>query len=89
MNLNKITNYFIPYRILDIGANVGGWYRECKSYYPYSEILSIEANDECEEILKTVNPNYKIALLAKDNEIYKYYKNISYIFIYFNLIYDS
>lgn len=75
MNLNKITNYFIPYRILDIGANVGGWYRECKSYYPYSEILSIEANDECEEILKTVNPNYKIALLAKDNEIYKYYKN--------------
>lgn len=75
MNLNKITDYFIPNNILDIGANTGGWYNECKLHFPHSNILSIEANDECEEILKTVNPNYKIALLAKDNEIYKYYKN--------------
>lgn len=75
MNLEKIKEYFIPDRILDIGANVGGWYNEAKSVFPEAYILSIEANEECEEILKTVNPNYKIALLAKDNEIYKYYKN--------------
>lgn len=75
MNLEKIKEYFIPDRILDIGANVGGWYNEAKSVFPEAYILSIEANEECEEVLKLTNPNYKIAFLAKDNEIYKFYKN--------------
>jgi len=75
MNLEKIKEYFIPNRILDIGANTGGWFNEAKQIFPYSEILSIEANDECENVLKLTNPNYKIALLAKDNELYKFYKN--------------
>ena len=74
MNLNLITNYFHPNTILDIGANTGGWFNECKAYYPGSYIFSIEANDECEQVLKQVNPNYLICLLAKDNNIYPFYK---------------
>jgi len=75
MNLEKIKEYFIPDRILDIGANTGGWYNEAKSVFPNAYILSIEANEECEEVLKLTNPNYRIAFLAKDNEKYKFYKN--------------
>jgi len=75
MNLEKIKEYFIPFRILDIGANTGGWFREASQVFSNAYILSIEANEECEEVLKLTNPNYMIALLAKDNELYKFYKN--------------
>lgn len=75
MNLEKIKEYFIPDRILDIGANTGGWFLEASHVFPGAYILSIEANEECEEVLKLTNPNYKIAFLAKDNEKYKFYKN--------------
>lgn len=74
MKLNLISNYFYPNTILDIGANTGGWFNECKIYYPNSYIFSIEANDECEQVLKQTNPNYLICLLAKDNNIYTFYK---------------
>lgn len=75
MNLEKIKEYFIPDRILDIGANTGGWFLEASQSFPGAYILSIEANEECEEVLKLTNPNYKISFLAKDNEKYKFYKN--------------
>jgi FkbM family methyltransferase len=73
MNLDIVKNYFIPSRILDIGANVGGWYAQCKQIFPESYIFSIEANEECETILKNVNPNYFIKLLTRENKIYPFY----------------
>lgn len=75
MQLDKIKEFIEPKRILDIGANVGGWYNECRSHFPNSYIFSIEANEECEEALKSTNPNYLIALLTKDNKEYDYYVN--------------
>jgi FkbM family methyltransferase len=75
MQIEKIKEFIEPKRILDIGANVGGWYRECRPHFPSSYIFSIEANDECEEALKAANPNYLIALLTKDNKEYDYYIN--------------
>lgn len=74
MNLRPVTNYFYPYRILDIGANVGQFHRECKSIFNDSFIFSIEASSECEESLKQITENYYIGLLAKDSKEYNYYK---------------
>jgi FkbM family methyltransferase len=73
MNLQIINSYFTPQRVLDIGANVGEWYSLCKNTFPESYIFSIEANDKCEESLKSINPNSLIVLLSKDEKIYDFY----------------
>lgn len=72
-NLKIVSKYFIPYRILDIGANVGQFHQLCKQTYPDSFIFSIEASPSCEEHLKTITSDYLIAMLAKDNSIYNFY----------------
>ena len=73
MNLYKIQEYFIPYRILDIGANIGQFHKLAQSVYPEAFIFSIEASPECEQALKEITPNYYIGLLAKDNSEYDFY----------------
>ena len=73
MNLSKITEYFQPYRILDIGANIGQFNKLCQYYFPHSYVFSIEASPGCESELKTVAENYYIGLLAKDNSMYNFY----------------
>lgn len=73
MNLSKITNYFYPHRILDIGANVGQFHLLSKQYFPNSYIFSIEASTECEPYLKQITDQYYIGLLAKDDSEYKFY----------------
>ena len=44
MQLYKIKNYFYPYRILDIGANIGQFHTLAKNEFPFSFIFSIEAS---------------------------------------------
>jgi FkbM family methyltransferase len=73
MNLNPIANYFIPYRVLDIGANVGQFHKQFKNSYSYSYVFSIEASKECEYELKKITDDYLIALLAKDTSVYEFY----------------
>lgn len=73
MNLQIITKYFYPYRILDIGANIGQFHKECKSSFPDSFVFSIEASAECEPYLKQITKNYYIGLLAKNNNEYNFY----------------
>jgi FkbM family methyltransferase len=75
MHLSKITNYFYPYRILDIGANIGQFHSLCKNYFPDSYVFSIEASNDCEPYLKNMTNQYYIGLLAKDNSTYKFYSN--------------
>jgi FkbM family methyltransferase len=77
MNLSKITNYFYPYRILDIGANVGQFHQMAKQTFPDSFIFSIEASDECEQYLKQLTENYYVGLLTKDNNEYNFYSRIN------------
>lgn len=72
-NLHVISNHFIPYRILDIGANVGQFHQLCKQTYPDSFIFSIEASPSCEEHLKRITSDYLITMLAKDNSVYNFY----------------
>ena len=73
MNLSKITKHFYPYRILDIGANVGQFHQIAKQTFPDSFIFSIEASNECEPYLKQLTDNYYIGLLAKDTSEYNFY----------------
>lgn len=73
MNLHVISKYFYPYRILDIGANIGQFHTQCKSNFPDSYVFSIEASGECEPYLKQITKNYYIGLLAKNNNEYNFY----------------
>jgi FkbM family methyltransferase len=73
MNISLVSNYFLPHRILDIGANVGQFYRLCKTTYPEAYVFSIEASPECEAELSKLTDQYYIGLLAKDSEPYEFY----------------
>jgi FkbM family methyltransferase len=73
MNLYKIQEYFLPYRILDIGANIGQFHTLVKSIYPEAYVFSIEASQECEPYLKQITDQYYIGLLAKDTSEYDFY----------------
>lgn len=73
MQLYKITKYFYPYRILDIGANIGQFHQIAKQTFSDSFIFSIEASNECEQYLKQITDQYYIGLLAKDDLDYKFY----------------
>ena len=79
-NLNKIINYFHPYRILDIGCHCGGFYSYCKNLYPSSYYFLIEGNKNCENYLKNFLYDYdydeKILLFLVDlyRDIYLYNK---------------
>lgn len=74
INLDIISKYLTPIRILDIGANTGQFHRLAKSKFPDSYIFSIEAEKSCEPELKLVTNSYLITLLAKDNNQYEFYK---------------
>ena len=52
MDLNVITKYFIPKSILDIGANIGQFYNECKLIFPDAYYYLIEGNIKCGEVLQ-------------------------------------
>ena len=78
MNPSLVENHFIPKSILDIGANVGQFFKQASYKWPEADIFSIEANEECEIYLKGLTKNYKICLLAKDNNNYDYYKRLSH-----------
>jgi len=56
-----------PLTAIDIGANVGQWYKTFSKMYPSANVLSVEANPQCEEELKSVNPNSLITLMGREN----------------------
>ena len=65
--------------VLDIGAFKGEWTKTFKKYFPESNVLMIEANEDHEEDLKKVG-EYKIALLGEeDGKEVDYYKAVGKI----------
>ena len=50
LNLLKLKHElgFVPRTILDIGAQIGDFYGECKQTWPDSQIMMVEATKECE-----------------------------------------
>ena len=73
MNLSLVNRFFVPHRILDIGANVGQFRTQASSTWPGSYIFSIEASDACEPYLKKLTDDYIICLLARDRSKYDFY----------------
>jgi FkbM family methyltransferase len=72
-NVLKLKHGFTPKRILDIGANVGQWYKIIQDVYLDAEVLSIEANPNCEHQLKQINPNYMITFLGQQEGTTDFY----------------
>ena len=56
-----------PLTAIDIGANVGEWYKDFKQIFPHANVLSVEANPQFEAELKSVNPNSLITLMGREN----------------------
>ena len=69
---------FQPRTVLDIGAQIGDFSKECKALWPEISIFMIEATRECEPYLKEVGQPYKIAVLSdvKDKSV-EFYKTTS------------
>lgn len=63
MSLEKI-KHINPTNICDIGANVGGFAKECKQVWPDSSVYCVEANPACEPALAESGFPYWIALLS-------------------------
>lgn len=72
MNLDIIKKYFYPKSILDIGANVGQFYHQCKNIFSESSFFLIEGNKYCEPALRDLNVEYFIGLFSDK------IKNVSY-----------
>lgn len=75
LNLELVKKYFIPKKILDIGAHVGEFNEHCCRYFKDCYILSIEGNSNCEFFLKEKNINYLIYLLGEKNIKTTFFKN--------------
>lgn len=74
MDLNIIKNYFTPVSILDIGANIGQFYNQCKTLFPNSYYYLIEGNTYCEFALKNLNVDYSLELLSNEEKEVIFYK---------------
>lgn len=76
LNLLKLKHElkFEPRTILDIGAQVGDFYRECKQTWPDSQVMMVEATQECEPYLKDTGGNYLIAVLSDEKKTIPFYK---------------
>jgi len=73
MNFSLLKKYLTPNSILDIGANVGQFYNECKEEFPDSYYYLIEGNEHCEENLKGLNVDYSISLLSSEKKEVDFY----------------
>jgi FkbM family methyltransferase len=74
-NLNLITKYFYPHRILDVGSNRGEFYHICRNYYPSSYYFLIEGNKYCEDHIKPLSVDYAIELLSDSKKEIEFYLN--------------
>lgn len=63
MNLEKIAAAN-PSRVLDIGANVGGFFIETRNLWPNAFYTLVEANERCRPHLDATGQRYYIATLG-------------------------
>lgn len=75
MQLEKISHLKFN-TILDIGAQIGNFAKQCKSVWPESTITCVEANKECEPFLKELEVEYNINVLSDTVKIVDFYKHL-------------
>jgi FkbM family methyltransferase len=68
MNLRLAAPHISPAKVLDIGANVGYWYKEAREIWPEAYFFLIEANEECRPELEKLNVPFRIAVLSDTNK---------------------
>lgn len=73
MGLEIIKKYLNPKSILDIGANVGQFYKEMKLIFPNSYYFLIEGNESCEDALRSLDVDYSISLLSDTEKEVDFY----------------
>lgn len=79
---------YSPKRILDVGAHLGNFAKECKALWPAVEMHLFEANPNAEDVLKTLGYDYHITLLTdKVGEDYTYYMTNKWLLSSGNSIY--
>jgi len=78
MNLSYLNKFnFKPKRILDVGCNVGQFYRECRKIWGNDfEIVLIDGNENIEEDIKKLNVLYYITVLSDSIKIVNWYSTI-------------
>lgn len=55
MNFDLISKHISPTHVIDVGANVGAWYRQARETWPAVEkFWLIEGNPECEAQLESI-----------------------------------
>jgi FkbM family methyltransferase len=70
---NYLYNFNINY-VLDVGAFIGEYVDLIKSAKPDVYVFSVEANKDCEFLLKQKNPNSTIACLSEKKDKKIFYK---------------
>lgn len=75
MKLSYINRFIQPKRILDIGCNVGQFYKSAKSVWPNAYYYLIDGNESVEENLRTLGVAYRIELLSDSVKKVNLYKN--------------
>jgi FkbM family methyltransferase len=88
----QILNYenFNPSFIVDIGAHIGDFARECKHLWPKTDIHMFEANPNAREVLEQTGYPYTIGLLADTvGSKYTYYMTDKWLLSSGNSIYKE
>ena len=67
-----------PRTILDIGAQIGDFSKECIEEWPDVKIIMLEATKDCESHLKAIGQPYKICVLGEESgRVVDFYKTTS------------
>lgn len=64
MNLAFAALQFNPTLVLDIGANVGHWYKDAKQVWPDADFILVDGNEECRPALESLGVKFQIAVLS-------------------------
>ena len=64
MNFDLISKHISPDFVIDVGANIGGFYKEAEAAWPEARFFLIEGNIECADMLAYTGADFTIALLS-------------------------
>lgn len=73
MNLSLVSKHLRPNSCLDIGANVGNFYREASKEWPNCYFMLVEGNPYCADELGKLGVSHRIALLSDEEKAVTFY----------------
>lgn len=73
--LINLSKKYSPSGLLDIGAHHGEFSKFCFSLWPKIDILMLEGNEQCENVLDSLPFDHSVVLLSDTNKRVKFYLN--------------